>query len=291
MAGVKRLIRQGFVRPGLVIAVAGHAGLLLTLLIAGTGGAFRPVAPAPITVEILPSDETRQTEQIEGTPLESTSRGSEVSSESKTGSASTGAPRPRMEAPPLQPSQARTNPQGGGSPAAAAPQAAPPGEGETPPPSSAAQISPGTAAVTSEPRPDEAQKQPDPSEMMALPILLPGGRVGSGFDDVASDPAMLPHDDTAAFRARLGSCSKLPDWVGANDNAAILLRVSFKRDGTLASPPVLVKSSLTAEAVALTTSAIDALQRCQPFTELPKDKYARWKTMDLVVTPLTLSGR
>jgi len=37
-------------------------------------------------------------------------------------------------------------------------------------------------------------------------------------------------------------------------------------------------------------TAVNALQRCQPFTELPADKYKKWKTLDLVVTPLALSG-
>ncbi len=37
-------------------------------------------------------------------------------------------------------------------------------------------------------------------------------------------------------------------------------------------------------------TAIAALQSCQPFTELPADKYNKWKTLDLVVTPLALSG-
>jgi hypothetical protein len=33
-------------------------------------------------------------------------------------------------------------------------------------------------------------------------------------------------------------------------------------------------------------SAVDALQRCQPFTMLPPEKYKRSKTMVVYVTPL-----
>jgi hypothetical protein len=127
--------------------------------------------------------------------------------------------------------------------------------------------------------------------MFAMPLVLPGGRISSGLDATASNPAMLPHDNTAAFRARLSACSRSPALVSMDDNAAILLRVSFKRDGTLAAPPELLRSSLSADAVALTKMAINALERCQPFTELPADKYKDWKTLDIVVTPLTLSGR
>jgi hypothetical protein len=276
---------------GVVFSVVGHGGLLLALLIAGRGGVRSVPPPEPITVEIVRSDEVRQPEtpHVEGTPLDSTSNGSEMSSDSKNGSANTGPSRPKIEALPQQ-SQAPVNPQGGGEPAAAQPQAAPPPaeEGEAPPQPTQALVLPTKSMVQP---PDETQSQPNPGEMFAMPLALPGGRISSGLDAAASNPAMLPHDDTAAFRARLGSCSKLPDWIGRDDNAAILLRVSFKRDGTLASPPEVLRSSLTADAVALTSAAVGALQRCQPFTELPADKYKDWKTLDLVVTPLSLSGR
>jgi hypothetical protein len=100
---------------------------------------------------------------------------------------------------------------------------------------------------------------------------------------------MLPHDDTAAFRARLSACSKLPP--GIDEKVAIALRLSFKRDGTLAAPPELVGAAISADAALLLNTAVDALERCQPFSELPPDKYRKWKTLDLVVTPLALAGR
>jgi len=122
-----------------------------------------------------------------------------------------------------------------------------------------------------------------------MPLALPGGKLGGGFDAPASQPAMLPHDDTAAFRARLSACSKLPG--GIDEKAAILVRISFKRDGTLAAPPQLIDAALSADAALLLNTAADALERCQPFGELPPDKYRKWRTMDLVVSPLTLSGQ
>ena len=38
-------------------------------------------------------------------------------------------------------------------------------------------------------------------------------------------------------------------------------------------------------------SAIDALQKCQPYTMLPAEKYKQWKTLDLVFYPLNFLGR
>ena len=35
---------------------------------------------------------------------------------------------------------------------------------------------------------------------------------------------------------------------------------------------------------------MSALEKCQPYAELPKDKYNEWKTLNLIVTPRTFSG-
>ncbi len=274
MIGPKRFIRWEF-----VFSVVGHGCLLLGLLFVGAGG-FRHVPPEAMTVEIVPSDEAPQidTRHVDGTPLDSTSSGSEVSSNSEKGSATMAQPRPQTAAPSLQQAQAPLNPQHSDKVATPQPLTEPPLQDETQP-----QFEPLLPMTTK-----EAANQPNVGEMFAMPLALPGGRVGGGFDAPTSDPAMLPHDDTAAFRARVSSCSHLPP--GIDENAAIVLRVSFKRDGTLASPPQLLQSSLSPDAAILMHSAVSALQKCQPFNELPADKYIEWKTLKLVVTPLALSG-
>ena len=124
--------------------------------------------------------------------------------------------------------------------------------------------------------------------MFAMPLALPGGRLGGGFYAPASHPAMLPHDDIAAFRARVSSCSRLP--VGIDENVKIVLRVSFKRDGTLASQPIILDASFLPGTSELIQAAMSALEKCQPYAELPKDKYNEWKTINMVVTPRILSG-
>jgi hypothetical protein len=274
MFGFSRVIRSGF-----CISVVAHLGLLLGLFFVGAAG-VRSVPPEAITVEIVPSDEAPpiETPQAEGTPLESTSSGSELSSNSEKGSTTIEPPRPKTAALSLQQAQAHLNPQRSGSSAAAQPQTEPLVLDETQPQSEP--LLPPTMK--------EAMRQLNAGEMFAMPLALPNGRLGGGFDTPTSSPAMLPHDDTAAFRARLSSCSYLP--AGIDENAAIELRISFRPDGTLASQPQLLNASLSPDAAALMRSAVNALQRCQPFTELPADKYRRWKTLDLVVTPLALSG-
>jgi hypothetical protein len=295
MIGLKR-----FIRPGFIFSVVAHVGALLLGLLVFGAGEVHPPPPEAMTVEIVPPSEappveTAQTEthQIEGTPLESKSNGSEVSSDSDKGSATAERPRPKMTAlPSPQQEQARSNPQRTASLAAAQPQTAPPEEPkpETQPEASEPILPPTAPKAESEPQPKEAAKQPSVGEMFAMPLALPGGRLGGGFDAPASKPAMLPHDDTAAFRARVSSCSHLPPGIGSEDKVMIVLRVSFKRDGTLAARPELLDASLSPKVTDLLQSAITGLEKCQPYPELPPDKYKTWKTMDLIVTPLALTG-
>jgi len=64
----------------------------------------------------------------------------------------------------------------------------------------------------------------------------------------------------------------------------------LNRDGTLASPPQLLEPVTSAKERVLMQNSIEALQKCQPHTMLPADKYKKWKTLNLVVSPLALSG-
>ena len=294
MIALKRYIRTEY-----VASVVLHAGLLVGLLVGASGVA--PVPPEVMTVEIVPSSEAPpaaqneappvNTQNVDGTPLESTTSGSEVMSTSKKGSAAAAPPRPKMTArPSLQQAQAPAKAQRNASVAEAQPQTAPPAEPETQPQASEPLLPPPAPKGEPQPRPKEAADQPNAGERFAMPLVLPGGKVGGGVDAPASNPAMAPHDDIAAFRTRLSSCSHLPPGFGGDESVAILVRISFKRDGTLAAAPQLLRASLSPDAGPLLQSAVTALERCQPFTELPADKYSKWKTLDLVVTPLVLAG-
>jgi hypothetical protein len=293
MIGLKR-----FVRPDVVFSAIGHVGVLLLSLLVFGAGADRPMPPEAMTVEIVPPDEAppfeprTETPHVDGTPLESKSSGSEVSSNSEKGSASAEPPEPKMALPSPELTQPRSNPQRSASLAAAQPLAASPEElqPETQPQASEPLLPPTTKTDQSQPQPEEARSQPDLGEIFAMPLALPGGRLGGGFDTPSANPAMLPHDDIAAFRAHASSCTHVPAGTAMDENVRIVLRVSFKRDGTLASQPLILDASFLPGTSALIQSAVSALEKCQPYAELPKDKYKEWKTLDLIVTPRTLSG-
>lgn len=266
-----------------LISVAGHVILLLAALFFTGAPGMRPPPPDPITVELVPPEEAPPPDPPppaeaggEGTPLESTSHGTEMSSSAEAGSASTGRSQARMIAPP-SPDQGAAAAAAGGSPLVAP-------EGDTMP-------LPKQSPDASVAPPQEVQQTlPDVRERMAaMQMALTGARTAAGADPVSSTPAMLEHDDTAAFRARLSKCTRGPAGRTMDEHAAIVLRVFFKKDGTLAAPPKLLDSSLSVDAVELTKIAVAALEHCQPFAELQADKYRRWKTLDLVVTPLDIS--
>ena len=111
-----------------------------------------------------------------------------------------------------------------------------------------------------------------------------GGPLGGGFAAPLVNTDVPGYDWTAPFRKRVGVCSKMPEGVDPGDKVSIKIRISFNRDGTLASPPRLLVPAPTAKQQALRESAVDALERCQPFTMLPAEKYKQWKTMVVYVT-------
>ena len=273
------------------MSAVGHVALLLGLTYIGASG-VQPIAPKAMIVEIVPPSEASTSPapadremNFDGTHLESASTGSEVSSDSDKGSARTGRPEPKPALPSLKQAQANLKEKRKGSAQAARPE-----ELETQPEADEPLLLPTTPAREPQKRAKEAADQPKAGEMFAMPLALPNGRIGGGLDAPSPKPAKLAHDETAAFKARLSSCTHVPIGL-IDDKVAIALRISFKPDGTLASQPKLLSASLSPDAGILLSAAVTALETCQPFAELPPDKYSKWKTLELVLSPIALSAQ
>jgi hypothetical protein len=286
---------ERFSRSGVALSVVGHVALLLGLTYIGAG-AVKPIAPEAMIVEIVPPSEAPASPapadremNVDGTLLESTSTGSEVSSDADKGSARTGRPEPKPALPSMKQAQGDLKEKRNGGAQAARPEARPE-EPETQPQADEPLLLPTTPAREPQERPKETADQQKAGAMFAMPLALPSGRIGGGLDAPSAMPAKLAHDDTAAFKARLSSCTHVPIGL-TDDNVAIALRISFKRDGTLASQPKLSAASLSPDAGLLLTAAVTALETCQPFAELPPDKYIKWKTLELVLSPIALSAQ
>ena len=262
----------------------GHLAFLIAGLSFVGADAFHPPPPEAMVVDVVTPDEIPR---FEGTPSNSHSAGSYTPSPAD-------GKGPVTQAPPQQP---RSEQQSQQRPTSRQEDAE---EVSAPHP-------PATEATRAElVRADKAEPEKQINRPMQAATAAPtdrrrsnlniakevaeyaalGGPLGGGFPGPPVDANILGDDWTAPFRQRVGACSKEPEGVDPDDKFSIKIRISFNRDGTLASPPRLLVPSPSAKQRALMETAIEALQTCQPFTMLPPDKYKQWKTMVLYVTPL-----
>jgi hypothetical protein len=280
MIGLKR-----YIRPGLVVSVIGHLGVLIVGLLLVSANAFHAPLPDAMVVEVVTPDELPR---FEGAPSGLRSSGSQTSSPADGKGAVTQAPPPKPRPQPQQETQQHPNPQ---REAKEVPTPRPP----TPEATQAELVrtektEPEKQNQSSERQPaapptEQTPEQPNIAEAVAQYVAL-GGPLGGGFAAPPVDTNASGYDWTAPFRERVSVCSKVPEGVEPSDKVSIKVRVSFNRDGTVAAPPRLLVPGPSAKQQALMESAVDALERCQPFTMLPPEKYKQWKTMVFYVTPL-----
>jgi hypothetical protein len=131
---------------------------------------------------------------------------------------------------------------------------------------------------------------PDITSKFGMMFTLPDAGAAGDFDAKATAKANISSEDAAALRAHLKSCSILPKSVTPSDNVRIVLRVAFQRDGKLASEPLLIEASASEKGPALMRSAMDALDKCQPYAMLPADRYDQWRMLDLSFSPQDFKG-
>ncbi|MGL3208875.1 hypothetical protein [Bradyrhizobium sp. BR 1433] len=105
------------------------------------------------------------------------------------------------------------------------------------------------------------------------------------FDAAATEQADVGSSVVAEFRRHLKTCLKLPPTLSTGDDVKIKLRVFMKPDGKLAASPLLIEATASEKGPLLLKSATDALQACQPYAMLPRDRYGEWKVLDLDFSP------
>jgi outer membrane biosynthesis protein TonB len=275
MIGLKR-----FIRPGVVVSAVGHVGLLVLGLHLVGGSPIEPVPPDAMVVDIVPPNEVPR---LEGTPSELRMSGSETN-----GASAAAQPPPKPAAQPPQQPQRRSNPQPSARQASAPPAQPEPAHAETRQPETAEAQASAPPPAAPQPRAEETPDRPS-AETFAQYALL-GGRLGGGFAAPPIDTNKAAYDYTAPFRERVSSCSTRPPGIDPGDKISVALRVTLNPDGTLASPPQLLEPIASPKERALMQSAISALQKCQPYSMLPAEKYKQWKTLDLMFFPLNFFG-
>ena len=283
MNGLKR-----YIRPGLLVSVIGHLGAVIVGLFLVGANAFHAPRPEAMVVEVVTPDEIPR---FEGTPSNLHSSGSETPSPANGKGAVTQAPPPKPRPQPQQQTQRPTPPrEAKEAPRPPAPEAT---QAEL---VRAEKTEPEKQNQSSEPQPasspptEQTPEQPNIAEAVAQYALL-GGPLGGGFAAPPVNTNVAGYDFTAPFRERVSLCSKLPEGVDPGDKVSIKIRVSFNRDGTLASPPRLLVPAPSPKQQALLASAVNALETCQPFTMLPPEKYKQWKTMVFDIMPMSFYGR
>jgi hypothetical protein len=110
------------------------------------------------------------------------------------------------------------------------------------------------------------------------------------FDGPAIEAADIASTLITEFRRHLKTCSKLPASLSGADDVKVKLRVLMTPEGRLAAEPILIEASASMKGPLLMQGAIRALQACQPYAMLPKDRYGEWKVLDLSFTPQDFSA-
>lgn len=116
------------------------------------------------------------------------------------------------------------------------------------------------------------------AQLLGMPII---GPTDGGPSDYKAD---LTPEEIAAFTAHVQSCWDGPASLAQMPKLYVVIRLSLRRDGGLATDPVPMAGSASTQGPALAQSAMHALQRCQPYEILPAAKYDEWRLLDLRFT-------
>jgi hypothetical protein len=266
---------------GVAASVIAHLSALALVLIFAEVRPFRAVKTEPIAVDLVAPSEMPPASNETPPPLPTPSEPPENSSMPAASKPASPAVAPDVPAAAVPQPAAQPQKQS----AISRPSSDPP-QAVKPPPPAAPAASAAPAYVP--PEPDLSVKY---HVLLGLPPTLPSVTSGADdFDAAASKQADIATNLVSQFRGHLKSCSKLPGSIQPSDNITVMLRVFLSPDGRLEREPVLVEASASAKGPALMQAAIVALQGCQPYAMLPKERYGEWKVLDLSFTPRDFSG-
>jgi hypothetical protein len=266
------------IRSGIAASALAHLSVLGIVLFLAEVHPFSSVTAEPMTVDLVsPAEVPPPPAKEEPLPPPKTTPSDAPDLASKPAASS---PAPAAAPPPPQKQAALPAPRSSRQQAAAqppAPQSQPPPQQPT-----------ASAPAYIPPEPDVSVKY---HVMLGLPPELPPVKSGDdNFDAPASKLADISSNLVTEFRRHLKTCSKLPDTIEPSDRVKIVLRVFMTQEGKLATEPILIEASASAQGPLLMQGAISALQACQPYAMLPADRYGEWKVLDLSFTPRDFSG-
>lgn len=127
-----------------------------------------------------------------------------------------------------------------------------------------------------------------PQRQQMTNLQNPNNNPAPGFANGQS--AMLSQTEIDALRRRLAQCWNPPAGAADAGKLKVVLRVLFRRDGSVAAPPELVAGTPSALGPAMAESAKRAILSCQPFTMLNPDHYDQWRDMEINFDPSEMLG-
>ena len=289
----------------LMASVFVHLMLLALIFLYSEVHQFDPVAADTVPVEIVTPQEVARSEvETKPEPAPSPSPTPELQLPSLDKPVDSAKPEPSAQAAAPQQNAPQQPPQKQATPTAPKPSPAPQRAAAEPPPAPPAPQTPPMPQPTAQQQaaassPAYAQPEPDLSVkynvMLGLPpdiSVKPPASAPSGpgpgkdnFDAAATEQADVGSSVVAEFRRHLKTCLKLPPTLSTGDDVKIKLRVFMKPDGKLAASPLLIEATASEKGPLLLKSATEALQACQPYAMLPRDRYGEWKVLDLDFSP------
>lgn len=280
-------------RTGAAISVTAHVAVLTAWLLLAGVRPFEPTTAEAITIDIVTPEEAPPLPKEPDYSFPTLDEKSQENSQAK--SQEQAAPK-QQDAAQQQPAEA--SPAEVSKPTQDSRQAAlqqRPAEQTKPAPQPQPQTQPQQQVQPQTPPPPQPQQEvptaaPDITSKFGMMFTLPDAGAAGDFDAKATAKANISREDAAALRAHLKTCSLLPRSVSPTDNVSVVLRVAFRRDGTLAAEPVLIEASASEKGPALMKGAMDALAKCQPYVMLPADRYDQWRMLDLSFSPKDFRG-
>jgi hypothetical protein len=97
--------------------------------------------------------------------------------------------------------------------------------------------------------------------------------------------ATMSMSEFDALIAHLHKCWDVPAGVKDAHDIAVLVRIQFKKDGSLMTDPVVVNQSPNPTFRVAAESALRAIRSCAPYNFMPTAKYEAWKEVEVNFDP------
>ncbi|WP_316231814.1 hypothetical protein [Bradyrhizobium sp. SZCCHNR1051] len=283
--------RWQFIRWGIAASVLAHLLIAGGVVVSTTVRPYEIARTDEVAVDIVDADDPQKTPEPVPTPSPELTLPQPAPSPSPAAAAPPPAPEPAQ--PPVQEAKEMPKPP---SPSPALPQPSPM------PPSKAVKTAAKAEAKSAAkplpppvPAPAPSYVPPEPDitvkygVMLGLPEPLSPLPPAIGPDDAKdAGPAAttnLAANLETALRQRVRSCARLSASMSPSDRVMVRLRFAMTPDGRLATEPEVREVIAPLKAAQLKESAVEALNACQPYSMLPRDRYDEWKVIEMSFTP------